>query len=113
MELDDAQRRRAKNEALFRRINERLESLNEAFGTVSNTFSVVCECDDAACAAEIRLTNEQYEQIRADPTKYIVLAGHETDGVERVVGGTDEWHVVKKQPGEPAAIAEATDPRSR
>jgi hypothetical protein len=110
--LNEAQRRRAANEALFRQVNERLEELNEAFESMTKTFSVVCECDDQECMEQIELTRDEYERVRADSSCFVVVRGHESPDVESVVADRDGWRVVKKRPGAPAEYAEATDPRA-
>jgi hypothetical protein len=110
-ELSERQRRRAHNEALFRRVNEKLEDLNDAFGAVSGSFGVVCECDDLGCAAQLEITREQYEELRRDATLFIIVAGHADDLVEDVVVRADGWQIVRKRNGPAAEFAEATNPR--
>ncbi len=110
--MDERARRRALNEATFRRINERLIALNETFADLTGRFAVVCECDDAACIEQLTLRPEEYESVRADPTLYILIPGHESPAVESVVEKREGHNVVRKRPGEPAEIAAATDPRS-
>src|SRR5689334_21077982 len=51
--VDERARRIGENEALFRYVNERIEGLNEAFGAITETMSVVCECGDLSCAEQI------------------------------------------------------------
>ena len=110
--FDERQRRRAENEALFRQINERLESVNEAFGSVTGTFSVLCECDDVGCLEQIELAVADYERVRSDSLLFVVVRGHASPDVEDVVSEVDGWQVVRKRPGTPADFAAATDPRS-
>lgn len=109
--LSESQRRRAANEALFRQVNEGLEALNDAFEPMTKSFSVLCECDDSACIEQIELTRDDYERTRANGAHFVLVPGHESPDVERVVAERDGWLVVEKRPGEPAAYAEATDPR--
>ena len=103
--------RRALNEAAFRRINERIRSVNEGFAPWTGQFSVVCECDDASCIEQIVITDDIYEQVRDDPTLFVVRPGHEAPKVETgdVIKGDDL--IVRKREGKPAQIARATDPR--
>ena len=104
--------RRALNEAAFRQINERLRSVNESFAPVTGHFSVVCECDDKACIEQIKVAADIYEQVREDATLFIVCPGHEAPKVETVDVVNPRYLIVRKREGEPAAIAEATDPRT-
>ena len=111
-ELEPRQRRKAENEALFRKVNEELETLNEAFGSITGTFAVVCECDDIECTEQVEVDRARYEEVRSDPTLFIVVRGHNDESVEDVVGDADGWQIVRKRPGAPAEFAAATDPRA-
>lgn len=99
------------NEALFRNVNERIERLNESFATVTETFEVVCECGDPGCVTQISIAKDAYEQVRADPTLFIVAPGHESPEVEGIVDERAAYHVVRKHPGLPEQVAKETDPR--
>jgi hypothetical protein len=103
--------RRALNEAAFRRINERIRSINEDFAPWTGQFSVVCECDDASCIEQIVIADDIYEQVRDDPTLFVVCRGHEAPRVETVDVVKGDYLIVRKREGEPAQIARATDPR--
>jgi hypothetical protein len=106
--MDDRDRRRALNEATFRRINERLQSVNETFGT-RGRISVVCECDDAACLDQISLAPEDYARVRAEPVLFVVRPGHESPAVESVIADRGEYRVVRKRVREPTHLAVATE----
>ena len=103
--------RRALNEAAFRRINERIRSVNEDFAPWTGQFSVVCECDDTSCIEQIVIADDIYEQVRDDPTLFVVCPGHESPRVETVDVVKDDYLIVRKREGDPARIARATDPR--
>lgn len=110
--MESHEERIARNEALFRQVNERLEELGRAFSFVAETADFVCECGDIACAAPIRMTLADYERIRANPTWFAVIPGHDLLDVEEVVERHDGWSVVAKRAGAAAAVARAADPRS-
>jgi hypothetical protein len=110
--MGERERRIAENEVLFRSVNERIEGMNEAFGTVTDTFSIVCECGDAACTEQIEIGRSDYERVRADPTLFVVKPGHEIGRVEDVLETRDEYDVVRKREAEPAELAREHDPRS-
>jgi hypothetical protein len=105
----DRNQRRAENEAAFRAVNERIADLGERLDM--DTLDLICECSDAECVAPIRMTRPGYEQLRSNPTHFVVRRGHETDGIERVIERSDGYSIVEKQ-GEAAEIAAAYDPRS-
>ena len=110
--VDEDQRRLGENEVLYRAVNERIEDLNTAFGMVTESMSVVCECGDIKCAEQIQVDLPTYERIRAEPTLFFIRPGHEYPEVEDVVERTDGYEVVRKRAGEAAAIAAETDPRA-
>ena len=99
------QDRIVKNEALFREVNERIEEINEP---AAPTFGVVCECGDADCREMFEVTPDEYRAIRAEPTHFLVLPGHEILDVESVIETTTRFNVVEKHVGE-QEIARMTD----
>jgi hypothetical protein len=100
------------NEALFREVNERIDDVNQTFAIVTGTMSIVCECGMTGCVDQIVIPRTDYEQLRADPTLFAVVPGHEIADVEDVIERRDGYDVVRKHPGVPQTIAKATDPRS-
>jgi hypothetical protein len=111
-QMSERDRRRALNEAAFREVNERIRGLNATFSEFSGEFSIVCECDDAACVEHLSIRPDAYESVRSDPTLFAVLRGHESPAVESIEDERGAYNLVRKKPGEPARIAAATDPRS-
>ena len=107
----DERARIGANEALFRQVNERLESLNETFATLTDTFEIACECGDSACLEQLTVPQELYERVRSDATLFFVVPGHEAPDVERVVERHAGFDIVSKHGGLPQRIAEETDPR--
>jgi len=101
----------ARTEAVFRAINERIRELGLRFR--SDELEFICECADETCTERVRLTLEQYEHIRALPTRFVVVAGHEaTPLVERVIFRNPQFAIVKKV-GLAGQIALEADPRRR
>lgn len=109
--MDSRQQRVAKNEALFRRVNERIEEINEALDGDSES-DFLCECGDDECTTPVSLTRAEYEDVRRDPTHFLIAHGHDVIDVEKVIRETDRYAVVKKFAGEAERIAVETDPRS-
>jgi len=109
--VDSRQQRVAKNEALFRRVNERIEEISEALpGDSESDF--LCEFGNEDCTAPVRLTLSEYEEVRSNPTHFLIAHGHEAVDVEKVIRETDRYAVVKKFAGEARRIAVETDPRA-
>jgi hypothetical protein len=109
--VDSRQQRVAKNEALFRRVNERIEEINEAL-TGDSESDFLCECGNDDCTTPVGLTLSEYEEVRSNPTHFLIAPGHDVIDLERVIRETDRYAVVEKFSGEPGRIAVETDPRS-
>jgi hypothetical protein len=110
--MDDTQRRKAANEAVFRHVNEQIDDLRRRFATVSDgLLHIVCECDRVDCAEPLEVEIQVYERVRQDSACFFVAPGHEDMSVESVVDSGQGFEVVRKAPGEPQEIAERTDPR--
>ena len=101
--------RLAKNEILFRAVNERLDDLAEVVPW-SKTADYLCECSDTSCIETIELGKEEYEHARSRPTFFFVLPGHERPALEKVVEEHEHYLLVEKL----VAVGEAidTDPRA-
>jgi hypothetical protein len=110
--METREERIGRNEALFRDINERLDEVNQALGTITQTMEIVCECATLACLEHVRMSLEEYEGLRSDPTTFAVKEGHEVPDVEDVIARTDGYLVVRKHPGDAAELAREEDPRS-
>ena len=103
-----------KNEALFREVNDRIRELNDAFEPSSShdLKDFVCECSLEGCRDYVRLTMPEYEAVRADPTHFLVAAGHLwTPEFETAVARHERYWVVEKE-GVAARAAEEHDERS-
>lgn len=110
---ENREARIAANEAVFRMVNEKIEDVNVAFATISDSFTIVCECGDIGCDRQLDVRTRAYEDVRADPTLFLVVPGHEIADVEDVVAHYDGYDVVRKRSGgRAAAIVAATDPRA-
>jgi hypothetical protein len=112
---DERKTRVAKNEALFRSLNEQVKEVAEPFLEVSarsetQPIGFVCECGREDCYETIELPLDEYERARAQPDRFVILPGHETPAVERVVSRGDRFWIVEKH-AEASRVATAHDPR--
>ena len=101
--------RAARNESLFRAVNEKVRELNETLATVTNRFMIACECADATCTETIEILPYEYLAVRASPRRFAVLPGHAYADVESVIHQTDRYLVVEKE-GVAAEVAEQSAP---
>jgi hypothetical protein len=108
---DERATRLATNEARFREINERVErDLEPVAETQDELLPFVCECGRPRCTEAIQLSIAEYERVRTESTRFVVVSGHEIEDVEDVIERTDRYAVVQKHP-ETWEIAERMDPR--
>ena len=103
--------RAARNQALFRLVNEKLKALNEGFEPLLSDFAVACECSEAACVQMLSIESVAYEEVRRNPRTFVVAIGHVDPLVERAVSETDRYVIVENI-GVAARVAEETDPRA-
>lgn len=109
--MDAREERWAENQSLFRAVNELIESTATSGGLVDeHVYEFLCECSDAHCTLLLPLTVWEYEQIRADPTQFLVAPGHETTEIESIVARQGAYNVVKKR-GKAGMYAAERDPR--
>ena len=108
---EEQARRVGLNESIFRQVNEQIESLNQDLATEIRAMSVICECADGDCTERIEIPLSEYEKVRGDSRRYIVVPGHELPEFESIVARGDGYDVVEKREGAPAELAEKTDPR--
>jgi hypothetical protein len=106
---DELQQRTARNEAIFREINEGIRR-GRWPGEEDSITSFRCECASLGCSDMLALTFHDYEQIRSHPRRFLVAPGHERLDVEVVVARQPNYLVVQKT-GEAGVVAEAADPR--
>jgi hypothetical protein len=99
--------RLARNQALFREVNERLLELSEGFHDGSMQF--VCECSHDDCTLTINMDRDDYESVRARSTFFVVATGHEILEVEKIIDRQDGWTIVQKVTA--SDYAAETDPR--
>lgn len=104
-----APERSARNQVVFREVNERIAELAGHASEVSVSM-FICECSDSGCAESLRITPHEYEDVRAHGARFVVVAGHQLPGLERVVDGTSRFLVVEKI-GAAGSIARESDPR--
>lgn len=108
--MSNRERRIGANEAVFRKVNEQIESLNRGMAEVSDMkLHIVCECGDLNCVERLVVEIDDYERIRADRELFLIKEGHETPDVEDVVEHTDAYEVVRKHGGDPAEYSDESD----
>jgi hypothetical protein len=105
----DREVRAARNQSLFRAVNEKLRELNQGFSDVTETYVIACECADTTCVETLHIVMAEYVEVREHSNRFVVLAGHVFRDVERVVARNDGYAIVENN-ASVSEITEATDP---
>jgi hypothetical protein len=106
----ELQERLGANEAVFRRVNEGIER-GQWPGEEDAPVGFRCECARLGCNDLLELSVREYEHVRANPRRFMVVPGHERLDAEVVIERHPGYLVVEKldQAGETAV---EHDPRS-
>ena len=98
-----------KNQIFAREVNARVREaareLGGSGGEPAEPFEIFCECSRRQCFDRIGLTVREYEALRADPTAFAVVSGHELPSIEQVVDRNERFVTVRKFHPESIKIA--------
>lgn len=108
--MNEREVRIAKTEALFRDVNERIAETSERFDTDEAVF--MCECADPACAERLEVPLDEYEEVREEPTRFMLDPDHVVPDVEEVVRRRQGYAIVEKVDAVVASIVRQFDPRT-
>jgi hypothetical protein len=100
----------ARTESLFRGVNERIAESAGRFGSEDASF--VCECDDPQCTHRIRVTLDEYEDVRTDGAQFLMDEEHVNADVERVVERKPRFALVEKIKPLVRQTVQQLDPRA-
>jgi len=86
--------RAAQNQALFRELNERIRGLDDT----NPRTEFVCECANPDCIKTIRMTLDDYKELRRVPTHFLVATSkeHFYPEAERIFETHPGYWVVEK-----------------
>ena len=115
--MEERLERTARNESLFREVNDRIEELSEnveaqGIAPEGGFVEFHCECGREDCTERVRLTVAEYERVRSDNDRFAVAPGHETPEMEVVVERGDRFVVVDKLPEAEPLVGADGKPRS-
>jgi hypothetical protein len=92
--MSPREERLARNEVLFREVNDRIAELGP--GNPDGDFHIVCECATTGCQERLLVPITGYERIREHPRRFFVVPGHTIEDVEDVVERHGSFDVVEK-----------------
>jgi hypothetical protein len=89
----------AANQSRFRRSNERLQraAYSHRF-KADDRVPFLCECADPGCFEAVWLSTSEFEQVRAYPNRFVLVAGHEEEDTphERIIEAENGYAIVEK-----------------
>lgn len=104
--MDERDERIAKNETVLRATNRELQRADEAEGArLDQLLDVLCECGREGCRGVITMTAVDYDDVHSQADRFVVIRGHESTDIEKVVEERAGYLVVDKI-GEAEDIAE-------
>jgi len=111
--MDVRLERQARNEALLREVNERLERVDKqaesrGWPPEHGYFEFHCECG-TGCAEKVQMTIAEYESVRSQDDRFALVPGHETPELERIAERTERYVIVDKHGDAEALVSD--DPR--
>lgn len=56
----------------------------------------ICECADPSCTHRLAVSLAEYEEVRAEPTTFLLAPGHEHGDIERIVADRGSFRIVEK-----------------
>ena len=110
--MEEVQEERiATNNATFREANERISAAAGSYG-IETPIPFICECSDPRCSEVIRISLDEYEEVRANSRHFLNIPGHEaaSKGLAVVVERRDGYSIVEKT-GRAGEIVESLDER--
>ncbi len=102
------EQRAARNESLFREVNENIARLEARHGTTTAEPVFLCECANAECTEHLAVGPDVYTRVREQSRQFMVIPGHEDPRLEKVVETHDDYLVVEKT-GAAGEVAEQTE----
>jgi hypothetical protein len=108
--MNPSEERVGEIESLFRSVNEQIAAAAERFDVESAEF--YCECHDPACGERLEVALDEYEDVRANGTRFLHTPQHVERRFERVVARRRGYAVVEKFGRTVAAVARRLNPRA-
>ena len=102
--------RAARNESLFRSLNERMDLVHQG-ASDEERIEYFCECALPSCASMVELSPREYEHVRMAGDRFLVMPRHVVRDIENVLEEHSAYWIVEKV-GAGSLVADALDPRA-
>jgi len=90
-------RRLKENEVIFREVNKSIARFvkSESYKP-GQPIDFYCECSNQNCSQRVSLQAEQYQELHGNHRQFVVVPGHETPEIEKIVQTESNYRVVEK-----------------
>ena len=85
-----------RNERMFRQANEQIAARRDDLELIDSKTPFLCECEDEACTAIVRLSVDEYRTVREREHTFVIVSGHPTIGDPTGFAG-EGWLCVSKE----------------
>jgi hypothetical protein len=92
----ERERKLARNEALARDVNERVDEVAASWYEAGEALEFLCECSSDRCTERVHLRADEYARVRAGPETFVLVREHVVPEIERVVGEVGDAVIVEK-----------------
>jgi hypothetical protein len=96
----------ARNQVLLREANERISELTTLLDDLG-LHLVICGCSDDDCAESVVITPAQYDAVRGDTNRFLVVDGHRLSEEQQIVGGNGRFLIVETMPPDDGVLGDA------
>lgn len=96
--MSPREQRVIRNEEVFRDVNAHIADIEERMRDVrfDEPLHLVCECSVVGCAVPLEVDSATFNQVRAQPLRFVVAPGHEDLDIESVVEERPGYLIVEK-----------------
>jgi hypothetical protein len=109
MSHSSSDRRKAENEVIFRRHNEAIKKDFDEIKRIAKeddqehlvpkidvALRFYCECSDENCRMRVALQADEYNRIHKNRHHFVIIPGHETQTIEKIINEEDNYTIVEK-----------------
>jgi len=99
----------AENEVVFREYNEQIKRGFDALKALADEdnqnehvfendapLQFCCECSDESCRKRITLAPSRYNEIHKKRDRFVIVCGHDTKSIERIISEEAEYCIIEK-----------------
>jgi hypothetical protein len=104
-----SERRMAENDVVFRQLNEKIQAgfdeikrlakedgQETMFEHDDTPLNFYCECSDENCRKRVLLKPSLYSKIHQHKNRFVLICGHETKSIEKIISKEPSFCIVEK-----------------